>query len=108
MKRHIEIMPRADSDIDSQFVFFAKQSKAIARKFLKAVNQTIQIIGKSPETGSLAETDDPDDVGLRIRSLPIDGFPNHLVYFIAITNGVRIQRVLHSARRITASMIHVD
>lgn len=105
MKRRIEIMPRADSDIDSQFVFLAKQSKAVARKFLSAVNRTIQTIGKNPESGSLAETDDPDDVGLSIRSRPIDDFPNHLVFFIAIPNGVRIQRVLHSARRITASMI---
>ena len=108
MKRRIEIMPRADSDIDSQFVFLSKQSKAVARKFLIEVNRTIQTIGKKPESGSLAETDDPDDVGLNVRTRPVEGFPSHLVFFIAIPDGVRIQRVLHAARRITASMILDD
>ena len=108
MKRRIEIMPRADSDIDSQFVFLAKQSKVVARKFLNAVKRTIQTIGQNPATGSLAETDNSDDVGLKVRSRPVAGFPSHSVFFIAIPNGVRIQRVLHSARRITASMIIDD
>lgn len=105
MKRRIEIMPRADADIDSQFVFLAQQSKAVARKFLNAVKRTIQTIGRNPDTGSLAETDDPDDIVLGIRIRSVDGFPSHVVYFLRIPNGVRIQRVLHSARRITASMI---
>lgn len=105
MKRRIEIMPRADSDIDSQFLWLADRSVTVAKKFLSSVKRTIQTIGKNPESGSLAETDDPENVGLSVRCRPLVGFPNHLVFYTAIPNGVRIQRVLHGARRITRSMI---
>ena len=37
-----------------------------------------------------------------VRSFPLKGFPNHLVYYRAVEGGIEVLRVLHGARDIDA------
>ncbi len=106
MSRRCHVTPRADADIAAQCGWLVDHSSVtVAKKFLKAVNQTIQDIGKNPESGSFAEAEDSIGVQLSTRYRAVRGFENLLVYFVVKPDRVRVLRVLHAARRITVSMI---
>ncbi len=109
MSRRGHVTPRADADISAQCSWLLNQSTVvIAKKFLTAVNQTIQEISKNPESGNYAETDDSNDVQSSTRYRAVRGFEKLSVYYVVKPDCVRILRVLHSARRITPYMIHDD
>ena len=104
-----DVTARADADISGQCNWLLDHSSvAITKKFLKAVNQTIRDIAKNPDSGSFAETEDSDGIQLSTRYRAIHGFEKLLMYYVVKPDRVRILRVLHAARRITASMILDD
>ena len=107
MKGENLFMPRAKADVDAQVFWFAKRSHELALRFLEAAQGTALEIAQNPDSGSIY---DDDYVGTQrtIRYRKVEGFPNHLMYFVSQPDGMRILRVLHSARRITASMIQDD
>lgn len=103
-----QVAPIADADISGQCSWFMGKSLAVARKFLKAVHQTILDVADNPESGSFVETEDSDGLRLSTRYRAIRGFEKIAVYYVVKPDGVRILRVLHGARRITAFMILDD
>ena len=108
MSRRYQVAPIADADISAQCHWLMVQSVAVSKKFLKAVHQTILNIAENPESGSFAETEDSNGLRLSTRYRAIRGFEKVAVYYVVKPDGVRILRVLHGARRITASMIQDD
>ena len=108
VSRRYEVSPIADADISAQCRWFMDRSLAVAKKFLKAVHQTILNIAENPESGSFAETEDSIGHTLSTRRRAVRGFEMITVYYVAKIDGVRILRVLHGARRITSSMILDD
>ena len=108
MSRRYQVTPIADADISAQCLWLMDRSVAVAKKFLKAVHQTILNIAENPESGSFAETEDSDGLTLSTRYRAVRGFGKIALYYVVKTDGVRILRVLHGARRITASMILDD
>lgn len=101
-------MPRAKADVDAQVFWFAKRSRDLALQFLEAAQQTALEIARNPESGSIWDSGDDTGTIRVIRYRPVQDFPNHWMYFDTQPDGVKILRVLHAARRTTASMILDD
>ncbi len=95
------LTPRAETDIDAQVAWLAKQSTHVAFEFFDAVQFTIQSIAQSPESGSVWEFDESVASSLRVSFFKVRGFPNHLVFYTTSSDRIRILRLLHAARDIT-------
>ena len=100
--------PRADADIDAQVMWLARQSTDVAFQFFDAVRTTIEEIATNPESGTAWESDELLEVAPAVRYQKVHGFPKHLVFYATRPDHMRILRVLHAARNITASMIQDD
>ena len=100
--------PRAIDDVNRQVLWFSKQSPDLAWKFLEAVKRTVEEIIKNPDGGTVWDGADVDEQMQFVRYRKVDGFWKHLVIYSATPDGVRIVRVLHSAQRITTSMLLDD
>jgi toxin ParE1/3/4 len=94
----ILVRPRADFDVDEQAEYIARDSVAAARRFYEAVEKTFEQLANMPGMGSSWESRDPRYADLRVW--PVHGFGKHLIFYRAISDGVEIVRVLHSARDI--------
>jgi toxin ParE1/3/4 len=57
---------------------------------------TIHSLAEMPEIGGLRELS--NSALANLRCWPVHGFPNHIIYYMPIRNGVKILRVLHGAR----------
>lgn len=100
--------PLAKDDISGQVLWFSKRSLDLAWRFLEAVRTTFEKIIGQPDGGMIWDDDDSAGRKRSIRYRMVDGFANHVMIYSTKADGVRILRVLHAARRITASMILDD
>lgn len=101
-------MPRAKADVDGQVFWFAERSHELALRFLEAAQNTALEIAGNPDSGSIWDSEDYAGSLREIRYRNVHGFPNHLMYFVKTSKCVKILRVFHAARRVTASMILDD
>jgi plasmid stabilization system protein ParE len=76
--------------------YLAQQDLAVAKRFLEAVEQTIEWLQRFPESGELWET--APDRYRRLRIWPVHGFPNHLVFYQSSNDRLEIIRVKHGAQ----------
>lgn len=53
-----------------------------------------------PRAGSLKLFDAPEFAG--VRSWPVEGFPNHLIFYLPLADGIDVLAVMHGARDIEA------
>jgi toxin ParE1/3/4 len=93
------VRQRADRDIDEQLVYLARRSHSLAARFLESLEQTFVILTESPDRGFCWDDDSRSERSIRVCS--VRGFPNVLVFYRPIENGVEIIRVLHGARDIS-------
>lgn len=100
--------PRADADIDAQVMWLARQSTDVASQFFDAVRSTIEEIVTNPESGTTWESDDLMEAVSSVQYRKVHRFPKHLVFYATRPDHIRILRVLHGARNITASMTQDD
>ena len=95
----VVLRPKADTDIDHQFEYLAVEGGlATARRFLRALKQTCDMLQTSPELGSPRIFGDPRLAGLRM--CPVRGFRRQLIFYIPSRDTIEIVRVLHGARDI--------
>jgi toxin ParE1/3/4 len=90
--------PSADQDLDDCFGYIAVDSLESAQRFLKAAETAFDSLSQMPEMGSPREVRNPALVGL--RSWPVPGFRNYLIFYLPIEDGIEVIRVLHGARDI--------
>jgi toxin ParE1/3/4 len=69
-----------------------------ALRFDDAAAAAFEKLARMPGLGERRESPNPRLAGLRVS--PIDGFPNHLVFYRPIDGGIEVVRVLHGARDI--------
>ncbi len=100
MSRQAQLRPRAEEDIDSQFVYIAKQSCEAAHRFLTQVRSTICRLVDSPGLGIRYSSIHPRLTDVFVWK--IDQFPNHLLFYRQTEYGIEVLRVLHGARDIEA------
>jgi toxin ParE1/3/4 len=98
----VRITPRADSDIDSCFVWIAKDNPAAALRFLDAIELTCGGVSRTPGIGSPRYAEIPLVHG--VRMLTIKDFENYLLFYLEYEDCVDVIRVLHGARDIPEAL----
>ncbi|MSV31805.1 MAG: type II toxin-antitoxin system RelE/ParE family toxin [Bryobacterales bacterium] len=96
--KHV-IRPAAKDDILRQFRYFSqKASLEIAARFLDAVDESIAVICRMPQMGAPKILLNPVTTGL--RSWPVNGFEDILIFYVVQPDALRVIRILHGARDI--------
>lgn len=98
MSRTIRKRPKVKYDLGQHASHIAQDSLDVALRFLAAAEQAFIDLARMPEMGSQKRLKNPRLVGLRMW--PIHGFENYLVFYLPITNGIEVIRVIHAARDI--------
>ena len=94
--------PRAIHAIIDLAAYIGERSPASAERFMDATEATFQKLERTPGLGHLHQSDDPRLANIRVYA--VKGFPNHLIFYQVIDNGIAILHVLHGARDIDAAL----
>lgn len=86
----------AEQDLIRHVEHIAQNSPKSARRFLQAAEDAFERLAFLPGLGTLCEFRNPL-VG-DLRFWVIRGFPNHLIIYRPLDNGIEVVRVLHGAR----------
>ena len=95
--------PRAVADADEIAAYLYSESPSIGERFAANFEDTLRRIGEWPGIGRVRE--DMGPLFSRVRSLAIDGFPNHLVVYDDTPDAILVLRVLHGARQIGPELL---
>lgn len=89
---------RAEARLDllQHFVYIGEQSWDAASRFLTAAQDACKLLARMPGAGAVREFKNPKASGM--RSWPIKGFENYLIFYLKTDTGIEIVRVLHGAR----------
>ena len=85
-------------DIEEHSWFISRDSEEAGLKFPLACDATFEFLAGTPHVGSSRRFLNSKLSGL--RQWPVQGFPNHLVFYFPLKNGIEVVRVLHGARQI--------
>jgi plasmid stabilization system protein ParE len=92
-----------DDDIADLAQYLLEQSEPAAFRFVDAVQRTLNELAAVPGVGSPKSFHDPRLAN--VRSWWIKGFPNHLVFYQPIENGIMVLAVIHGSRDIERLLI---
>jgi toxin ParE1/3/4 len=92
--------PQAQSDLIEQAVSLADHDLDVADRFLEATEQTVSQLLKMPKMGKLWPVRHPRLAG--IRSWRVKGFVKILIFYLPVSDGIEIVRLLHAAQDIDA------
>ena len=98
MSRRVIIRPRAVIDVENCANYLLERSVVAAIRFADAVAAEFDKLAEMPGMGALREFANPNYAGM--RSWPITGFENYLIFYVPLENGIQVVRVLHGARDI--------
>jgi toxin ParE1/3/4 len=90
------LRPLAREDLIRQADFTSDSSLTAGRRFFSAVHKTCVRLAESPNSGEAIKRTRAEYEGLRIRR--IRDFPNHIVFYRPIEDGVEVLRILHGAQ----------
>lgn len=85
-------------DIEEHAWFIFADNEEAGLRFPFACDATFERLAEDPHIGSARRFLHSRLSGLRMW--PVKGFPNHLVFYRPLDDGVEIVRVLHGAREI--------
>lgn len=98
----VHIRPRAEADLDEAYLYIAEDGVEAAERLLAAARSDMRKLADMPGMGASREYSRPE---LRdVRSWPIKGFRNYLIFFRPVPDGIEVLRVLHGARDVDAIM----
>jgi toxin ParE1/3/4 len=99
MKGFVLCRPRARQDLIDIFRYLARdRGIQIAHRFFVQVESTLQRLADIPGLGAPYEAENP--AFPRIRFLSVNRFRKYLIFYIPITGGIDVVRVLHGSRDI--------
>jgi toxin ParE1/3/4 len=98
--RQVTKTPRARLDLVEIAASIGERNEDAAYRFLRAAGQAFITLAEFPGMGARREARNPKLLGL--RSWPITGFGNYLVFYTPTRRGIRVIRVLHGARDLRA------
>jgi toxin ParE1/3/4 len=94
MSRRVGVTIDADADLTETALFLAQQgSLDVALRFYERVQRTFETLAETPRIGRRWKLRGRD-----VRSRPVVGFENWLVFYRSVPEGIEILRVLHGAR----------
>jgi toxin ParE1/3/4 len=107
-RRRVRVVrhPRAIQDIIDTADYIAQDSLPAARRFLRAVEASIERLASMPGMGSPYHADDPGLAGTRM--LRVRGFARYLVFYRTVGNDLVVMRVIHGARDIPILLSEVS
>jgi toxin ParE1/3/4 len=100
MKRTYSKRPRARRDLVESYAYIGRENADAAERFLDAAEETIRSVVNMPGLGTPREYLNNRLSGL--RSVPIRGFRNWLLFYRVVQEHVEVVRVLHGARDLAA------
>lgn len=93
----ILVTERAISALDGIADYLAEHAGApLGERFLTSAFETFDVIERRPRIGTPHRARRARLKGL--RRWPVDGFPNHLIFYRPIRGGIEIVDVIHAAR----------
>jgi toxin ParE1/3/4 len=84
------------------FVYIGEDNLDAAERFLTALNEDIRKLADMPGMGAKREFVDPHLSN--IRSLPVTGFRNYLLFYRFDETQLQVLRVIHGARDIERTL----
>ena len=90
------VREKADADIDEIAQFIANDNLDAGRGFYDAVLHDLQQLAAMPRMGAKRHARDPKLKDL--RSWPVGGYRNYLIFYLALDDGIDVLRVLHGSR----------
>jgi plasmid stabilization system protein ParE len=87
-----------EQDLPGIYTFIAEHDPAVAERVLDAVEETFRQLARHPDCGVSYPT--RNRKLRRVRMLPVNGFPNYLVFYRVETASIRILYVTHGARHL--------
>jgi toxin ParE1/3/4 len=98
----IQCRPGVDDDIYDLAAYLIDRSEDAARRFVDAFQITLKDLAAAPGKGSPKQFDDP--ALMHVRSWAVDGFPNHLIYYFRLPDGIDVLAVMHGARDVESEL----
>lgn len=90
------LKPAAEKDAAHLVHYLFLQSEETASRFYAAVEDACKQLAESPSLGGSVAVE--SDLLSQIRVWTVPGFPNHLIFYRPLDDGVEIVRLLHGAR----------
>jgi toxin ParE1/3/4 len=87
----------AKRDLIEQFVWYAENASVeVADRFLQAADATLDRLAEAPQSGIPLLT--PREELRGIRRWPVKGFEKMLLFYLPLSNGLDLLRVVHGSR----------
>lgn len=102
MRLRIRRRLRAAQDAEEIADYIAKDSLEAALRFLENTEATLKGLAESPGIGGLFESDHPELANLRFRR--VNGFPNHVIFYVEHSDAIEAVRILHGARDLDSEL----
>lgn len=96
--RRADKRERARQDLAEIALHLTRESgsEELGLRFLEATADAFEQLVAMPEIG--APRDFPNPRLRRLRLWVVQGFPNHLIWYLPTADGIDVVRVLHAAR----------
>ncbi len=98
--------PRAAADAEEIADYIAGDSLEAAIRFLENTEETIKLLANSPGLGSPFKVQYSGFANL--RSSRVQGFPNHVIFYVEHADAIEIVRIIHGARDLDAELRSMD
>lgn len=92
----IQRSPAARLDLLNHFVYIGERNLDAARRFLTAAQDECRALARMPGMGARRDFRNPEYPEL--RSWPIKGFQNYLIFYLPTATGIHVVRVVHGAQ----------
>ena len=89
---------KAKRDILRIYCYLGERNMDAAERFVRAVNDDLRRLAAMPNIGALRESTNPNLKG--VRSLPVTGFRNYLIFYRVTSTELQVLRVIHGAQDI--------
>jgi len=86
----------ADADVDDIAAHIARDNLKAALRFYDCVWADFERLATMPGIGQRRRLRNPALKGL--RSLPVTGYRNYLIFYLPLADGIEVVRVMHGAR----------
>src|SRR5262245_34525291 len=95
MSRSVVVRSAARRDIDRCADYIGRTSRAAGRRFFGALQATVERLVELPGPGAPYEIENEFLQGLRLAT--VQGFENHLVFYLFTDEELILVRILHGA-----------
>lgn len=104
----MEILVRHDAELDAlgYFQYLHERDPDVARRFLKAIDHTVEGLAHQPMKGRLRRFRGRDLKN--IRSWRVDGFENYLIFYRATEERLEVLRIKHGAMDFPSALRRVE